>query len=173
VTNRGRVIEQVHGILAGEDVSFRVSDDGRTFRVPVPAGSAAVEIIFDEWGRGRTMIRLRANVLRDVDVRDDNRLDILEHLNALNQSALFGRFYLEADRSTIMLEHELLGDFLDADELMNALYTVGLVADQSDDRLQQSLGTGRREIELADPLDAATASWPPLARRDGSNDVRL
>ena len=159
--NRGRVIEQVHGILAGEGVSFGVADDGRSFHVPVPAGSAAVQIAFDEWGRGRTMIRLRANVLIELEVADDNRLEILEQLNALNQSALFGRFYLDADRSTIMLEHELLGDFLDADELMNALYSVGQIADQSDDQLQVALGTGRRAIELPDQgLGDGSAEWP-------------
>src|SRR5688572_10140748 len=107
---RGKVVEQVHGILAGEKIAFEVGPDGRSFRVPVPSGSAAVAIDFDAWGRGRTMIRLRAHVLEEVVVEQSNRLDILEHLNSLSQTALFGRFYLDADRSTIILEHELLGD---------------------------------------------------------------
>jgi hypothetical protein len=169
---RGRVIEQAHGILAGERVAYEVSADGRRFRVPVPAGSAAVEIDFDVWARDRTMIRLRAHVLEDVEVRDSNRVDILEHLNALNQTALFGRFYLDADRSTIVLEHELLGDDLDAVELINALYTLGLVADQTDDELQRSVGTGRRAIEL--PPESANASrwsWPTdVHGSDGVSD---
>ncbi|MGI8729266.1 MAG: YbjN domain-containing protein [Solirubrobacteraceae bacterium] len=143
-----QVIEQVHGILARERITFTVGDDACGFHVPVPQGSAAVDIDFDTLGRGQSVVRLRAHVLEQVDVRPENRLEILEHLNALNQSALFGRFYLDADRTTIMLEHELLADDLDASELMNALFTVGLVADQTDDELQRSLGTGRRRFEI-------------------------
>src|SRR5688572_21673738 len=134
--SRGRIVEQVHGILAGERVEFRVGDDGRSFHVPVPQGSAAVAIDFHDWSAGRSLIRLRAQVLEDVELDSRNRLEVLEHLNALNQSTVFGRFYLDADRTTIMLEHELLGDFLDAGELINALQTLGLVADQTDDELQ-------------------------------------
>jgi hypothetical protein len=159
--NRGRIIEQVHGILAGERVVFEVASDGCRFHVPVPQGSAAVDIDFHPWARGRTLIRLHAHVLVELDVREDNRLDILEHLNSLNQSSLFGRFFLDADRSTIVLEHELLGDDLDADELVNALYTVGMLADQTDDELQRSLGTGRRAVEIPAAQDAPPAwIWP-------------
>src|SRR4051812_12602930 len=89
---RGRIIEQVHGILAGERVAFEVGDDGRSFHVPVPAGTAAVDIDFDAWGRDHTMVRLRSHVLEAVEIDSRNRLEVLEHLNALNQSALFGRF---------------------------------------------------------------------------------
>ena len=166
-----KVIEQVHGILAREHVAFEVSPDGRAFHVPVPQGSAAVDIDFETLDRGQGVVRLRAHVLEQVDVRGDNRLEILEHLNALNQSALFGRFYLDADRTTIMLEHELLADDLDASELMNALFTVGLVADQTDDELQRALGTGRRRFEVPPASYGDTAAppwalWPP----DGGTD---
>jgi len=156
-----RLIQQVHGILARERISFEAGDDGCSFHVPVPQGSAAVDIDFDTLGRGQNVVRLRANVLEQVDVRLENRLEILEHLNALNQSALFGRFYLDADRTTIMLEHELLADDLDASELMNALFTVGLVADQTDDELQRALGTGQRRFEVPPPLhsDPGAPAW--------------
>lgn len=174
VMSRGRVIEQVHGILAGERVAFEVADDGRGFHVPVPAGSAAVEIGFELLGRDRTVIRLRARVLEDVVIDGDNRLDILETLNALNQSALFGRFFLDVDRSTIVLGHELLGDDLDADELINGLYTLGIAADQTDDELQRSIGTGHRAIELPPgPAPAASSRWSWPADRqttDGRAD---
>lgn len=166
--SRGKIIEQVHGILAGERVEFSVGQDGRHFHVPVPGGSAAVDIQFEDWGRAQTLVRLRTCVLQQVEVTSTNRLEILEHLNALNQSTLFGRFYLDADRSTIMLEHELLGTDLDASELMNALYSIGLVADQTDDDLQRSLGTGQRTIELPVDADSGQASaWDsPLVRRE-------
>ncbi len=160
---RGKIIEQVHGILAGERVAFDVSADGRRFNLPVPDGSAAVEIDFEILPRGANVIRLRALVLRDVQVDADNRLEILEHLNALNQTALFGRFYLDADRASIVLQHELLGDDLDAGELLNAVTAVGASADQTDDELQQLLGTGVRAIEMSADVGSSDASPSPHA----------
>jgi hypothetical protein len=143
-----RVIEHVHGILVRERVRFNVADDGQSFLVPVPHGSAAVVVTFHDWGRGQTMISLRAEVLVNVDVKKSNRLETLELLNALNQTALFGRFYLDADRATIQLDYDLLGDELDSEELMNALYTVGIVADETDDQLLTQLGTGERASDV-------------------------
>jgi hypothetical protein len=171
---RGRVVDQVHGILAGRHVAFDVAADGRSFHVPVPGGSAAVEIDFDERSGEGTVVHLRSLVLDAVDVRDDNRLEVLEHLNALNQTTLFGRFFLDADRSTIVLEYELLGDDMSADELFNALYTVGLVADQTDDELQRALGTGRRSVDSepgpAGHQPSAGRPWTPRQTPGGAGD---
>jgi hypothetical protein len=144
-----RVIEQVHGILARAEIRFALSEDRRTYLVPVPAGSAAVLIDFHVWGRAQTMISLRSEVLVELEVTESNRLQILEHLNALNQTSLFGRFHLDADRSTIILQHDLLGDELQSEELINALYTVGVLADQADDQLQREFGSGVRASDIA------------------------
>ena len=166
-----RVIQQVHGILAREEIRFVLGDDRNSFLVPVPQGSAAVLIDFQRWGRRQTMISLRSDVLVDVEVTDDNRVQILEHLNQLNQSSLFGRFYLDADRSTIVLQHDLLGDELQAEELVNALYTVGALADQADDDLRSQLGSGTRALDIAEIngtivefRDDTTPAWGPEPR---------
>lgn len=144
-----RVIEQVHGILARADIRFALSDDRNRYLVPVPQGSAVVEIEFHPWARAQTMISLRSDVLVDVEMTEENRLEVLEHLNALNQTSLFGRFHLDADRTTVVLQHDLLGDQLQAEELINALYTVGLLADQADDELLRELGSGARASDVA------------------------
>jgi hypothetical protein len=164
-----RIIEQVHGILAREDVRFVLGDNRSSFFVPVPHGSAAVLIDFHPWGRSQTMISLRADVLVALQVDEQNRLQILEHMNALNQTSLFGRFYLDADRSTIVLRHDLLGDQLQSEELINALYTVGLTADQADDELMHEFGTGKRASDasviegmVVDFFDDATPAWHDL-----------
>jgi hypothetical protein len=164
-----RIIEQVHGILARRDVRFILSDDRASFLVPVPHGSAAVMIDFHPWGRRQTMISLRSDVLIDVAVSEANRLQILEHLNALNQASLFGRFYLDADRSTVVLRHDLLGDELQSEELINALYTVGLLADQADDELMHEFGTGKRAADVSavegmmvEFFDDSTPRWHDL-----------
>lgn len=144
-----RVIEQVHGILARAEIRFALSDDRVSYLVPVPAGSAVVLIDFHAWGRAQTMISLRSEVLVDVAVTEDNRLQVLEHLNALNQTSLFGRFHLDADGTTVVLQHDLLGDELQAEELINALYTVGVLADQADDQLLREFGSGARASDRA------------------------
>jgi hypothetical protein len=144
-----RVIEQVHGILARAEIRFALGDDRVTYLVPVPGGSAVVWIHFHPWGRAQTMISLRSEVLVDVEVTEENRLQVLEHLNALNQTSLFGRFHLDADRSTVILQHDLLGDELQAEELINALYTVGVLADQADDQLLREFGSGTRASDHA------------------------
>lgn len=144
-----RVIEQVHGILGRGEIRFVLSDDRGSYRVPVPGGSAVVLIDFHDWGRGQTMISLRSEVLVEVEVDEGNRLEVLEHLNALNQGSLFGRFHLDADGTTVVLQHDLLGDKLQAEELINALYTVGLLADQADDQLLHEFGSGTRASDMA------------------------
>lgn len=162
------VIEQVHGILARAEIRFALSDDRRTYLVPVPAGSAAVLIDFHRWGRAQTMISLSSEVLVDVEVTELNRLQILEHLNALNQTSLFGRFHVDADRSTIVLQHDLLADELQGEELINALYTVGHLADQADDQLKKEFGTGLRAADIAatdgrlvEFFDESALPWEP------------
>ena len=145
--------------------------------MPVPQGSAAVDIDFDTLERGQGVVRLRAHVLEQVDVREDNRLEILEHLNALNQSALFGRFYLDADRTTIVLEHELLADDLDASELMNALFTRR--ARRRSDRRRAAARAGHRPARGSrsrrpPPRDAvapAVGDWPRDGRTDPAGSV--
>lgn len=144
-----RVIQQVHGILARAEIRFALSDDRLRYQVPVPGGSAVVLIDFHPWGREQTMISLRSEILVDVHVTELNRLQVLEHLNALNQTSLFGRFHLDADGTTVILEHDLLGDELQADELINALYTVGMLADQADDQLLLEFGSGTRAADRA------------------------
>jgi hypothetical protein len=153
-----RIIEQVHGILVREGVQFSVAGDKRSFLLPVPGGSAAVKVQFHAWGKSQTMISLSSEVLIEVELTDENRLSVLEHLNALNQSALFGRFFLDADRSTIMLQYDLLGDDLDSSELLNALHSVGFLADQTDDELMEELGTGRRAADVLS-LEGSEFSW--------------
>lgn len=145
-----RIIEQVHGILGRAEIGFVLGQDRVSYLVPVPGGSAAVLIEFHDWGRDQTMISLRSEVLVEVEVGEDNRVQVLEHLNALNQASLFGRFHLDADMSTVVLQHDLLGDHLQSDELINALFTVGVLADDADDQLLREFGSGKRAVDLPD-----------------------
>jgi hypothetical protein len=49
---------------------------------------------------------------------------------------------IEGDSNQVMiiLEHDLLGDYLDPDELMNVVLSVMVTADEWDDELQKMFG---------------------------------
>ncbi len=136
-----RVIQQVYGILSMNKVEFRTDDAGKSFLVPY--GSAGVFVDFRDWGDGKTLISLHALVLDQVDVSDERRPKVLQELNEVNETTYLGKVYLDADRQAIVLEHDLLGDHLDADELMDTLRTVASMADELDDKLREAIGTGR------------------------------
>jgi T3SS (YopN, CesT) and YbjN peptide-binding chaperone 1 len=136
-----RVIQQVYGILSMNKVEFRTDDTGKSFLVPY--GSAGVFVDFRDWGDGQTLVNMHAFVLDEVDVSDERRPRILEELNEVNKANYLGKVYLDVDAKTIVLEHDLLANHLDADELMGALRTLASMADDLDDQLRTTLGTGR------------------------------
>lgn len=141
-----RVIHQVRGILAEESIAVERSTKGGAYRFRV--GSAVVEVDFYDWHDGQTVVSLQADVLVNLALDRDALRAACEHINALNHMSKFGKFYVDADRQAIVLEHDLLGDELDASELLNALHTVGEQADKSDDRLRDLLGTGDRAADV-------------------------
>jgi hypothetical protein len=148
-----RVIHEVRGILAEADIDVEATQQGHGYRVPI--GSAVVEIDFYDWVDGQTVVSLHADVLVNVDLRDNVRLLALERVNALNHISKFGKFYVDEARGAVVLEHDLLGSELDASELLNALRTVGDHADRSDDELRELLRSGDRAADV--PLSARAA----------------
>jgi Putative bacterial sensory transduction regulator len=151
-----RVIQQVYGILSMNKVEFRTDESGKSFLVPY--GSAGVFVDFRDWSDGQTLVNLHAFVLDQVDVADERRLKILEELNEVNKANYLGKVYLDVDTTTIVLEHDLLGNDLDADELMGALRTLATMADDLDDRLRQAIGTGRSAKAAWDEANAQAQS---------------
>jgi type III secretion system-like peptide-binding chaperone len=147
-----RVIQQVYGILSMNKVEFRTDDAGKSFLVPY--GSAGVFVDFRDWSDGQTLLNVHAFVLDQVDVAAERRLKILEELNEVNKANYLGKVYLDVDAKTIVLEHDLLGNDLDADELMGALRTVASMADDLDDRLREAIGTGRSAKAAWDEANA-------------------
>jgi hypothetical protein len=140
-----RVVEQVHGILGLGGVPFSMSDDRSSFLVL--SGSARMIIVFRRWGES-VVVSTRSVVLDEVDSSGDRLLQIYERLNALNEERFFGKLYLQKP-GTIMLEYDLLGDQLDAQELLHALSTISSMADELDDVLSTELGTGVKAEEIA------------------------
>jgi hypothetical protein len=139
-----RVIQQVNGILSMNDIAFRTGDTKQNFLVPM--GSAGVFITFTEQGES-TIVSLRAFVLAEVDGSGERRQKILEALNEKNRQALFGCFYFDPDGGFVIVDYQLLGDHLQAPELMNALGVLASMADTLDDELREAIGSGVRAID--------------------------
>jgi Putative bacterial sensory transduction regulator len=140
-----RVIEQVYGILGRNDITFTPHENKQSFFVP--HGSAGVVIDFFDWG-GSTVVNLHAAVLEQVDGSGKRTQKILEVMNEKNGSVAFARFHFDKEQGTINLEYHLLGDQLDSLELMNALSVIAQLADQVDDELRESIGSGVRAEDV-------------------------
>jgi Putative bacterial sensory transduction regulator len=140
-----RVVEQVHGILGIGGVPFSMSDDRSSFFVA--AGSARVFIVFRRWNES-VVVSVRSIVLEEVDSSGERLAKIYERLNALNEERFFGKLYFQQP-GAIVLEYDVLGDELDAKELMHALATISGMADELDDALSAELGTGTKWEDMA------------------------
>jgi len=151
-----RIIQQVSGILGMNDISFRTDESKQSFLVPT--GSAGVFINFDDWGDS-TVVGLRSIVLEQVDGSDERRLPILEAVNEKNRHVPLGCFYYDPDAGYVVFDHYILGDDLQASELMGALSAVGSIADQVDDELREAIGSGVRAIDVWNAAEA-NASEP-------------
>jgi len=154
---RDRIVQQVHGILSMHGIHPHPSSKPDQLLIPVPDGSSAVFVRFHEWGND-TIISLTAPVLTDLDLDGARRPAVLEQLNTLNARSHFGKFFLDAKASQIVLAYDILGDHLEAEELLNALLSVGRLADDVDDQLQADLGGGKRAIDILEHLTTLFAS---------------
>ena len=140
-----RIVQQVSGILGMSNVKFMTSPDQQGFLVP--SGSAGVFISFVDWG-GSTLVGLRSVVLAQVDSSEERRQKVLEAINEKNRQVAFGCFYLEADQGWVVYDYHLLGDQLQAQELMTALTAIASTADQVDDELRDAIGSGVRALDV-------------------------
>lgn len=134
------VRNKVQRILAEKFGSARVDSDGDFF---VTYQSAVVFVRVRDWMDSGTVVKIFSHVLRDIKVTPE----VYKWVATNSINPMFGAFGLaEGDHPTILLSHNLLGDSLDPDELLNAVAAVAIMADEQDDKLQKMFG-GRRMIE--------------------------
>jgi hypothetical protein len=146
-----RVIQQVGGILGMNDIAFKTDANKETFLVA--KGSAGVFISFAEMGDSNIIV-LRAVVLEQVDGSGERRQKILEALNEKNRRIPFGCFSFDPDNGFVVLDHALLGDQLQGQELLHALFAIASTADDLDDELREAIGSG---VRATDAWNAAEA----------------
>lgn len=106
-------------------------------RFVVPYQSTRVIVHPIDWTKGRTILRLIAPVLSNVDETPA----LYKRLGELNNTTIFGKFYLR-DRA-VFIEHNLLGESVDRNAFRAALASVAHHADHLDDALAAEFG-GRK-----------------------------
>jgi T3SS (YopN, CesT) and YbjN peptide-binding chaperone 1 len=140
-----RIIQQVSGILGMNNIPFRTDESQSSFLVP--SGSAGVFISFVDFGES-TLVALRSVVLEQVDGSGERKLKTLEALNEKNRTVPFGCFYFDPDAGFVVYDYHLLGDQLQAEELMNALTAIAMTADRVDDEIRDAIGSGVRATDV-------------------------
>ena len=118
-------------------------------------GSADVEIAFrSDTG---TTIDVSSCVLDELELTPEREIQILRSINDRNRSLRFGAFHLDAEERKLYVRYELVGDFLQPEELMNALTAIAHVADDHDDLMMREFGTGRRGSDRAGRAEVVPA----------------
>ena len=135
------VRSKVQRILTERFGSVRVDQDG-DFGIQNESAVAFVRV--NEWGE-ETVVHVTAYVLMDVPLSPE-----LYEWVATEGSYFFGHVRINredgAATGTLVFNQTLLGDFLDKAELINALDSVAIIANQLDDELQGRFG-GQKFIE--------------------------
>jgi hypothetical protein len=110
-------------------------------RYEVPYQSTRIIVHPLQWTQGRTLLRFIAPVV--LDVRSAPTLH--ERLSELNNTTLFGKFYLMD--GAVWIEHNLLGASVGWEEFQVVLASVAHNADHLDAALIAEFG-GRRWSEM-------------------------
>lgn len=131
---------KVETYLRDEGLSYEVKPDGKLM---LRKGTTAVTIQPLPWEK-HTLVRVLAPVALNIqNVTPALTQGLLEKNNEL----LFGKFSLDIANRAVWFEHVLLGDFLDADELLVAVVTVAVTADRFDETVAE-LARGQRVADL-------------------------
>ncbi len=136
-----KVQKKVQDILSGEFGSVRVSSDGS---IKIPFESTMVNIEVEDWLDGQSLVVLNGIIARD----SKSNTSVYEWINEQNANLRIGCVYhLPGKTSNItIMSYSILGDFLDPDELTNALKAVVFMSDKLDDEFISKFG-GERFID--------------------------
>jgi hypothetical protein len=132
--------QRVQQVLLDHDLKIEL----RKSAVLVPFESTSVMVSFGEIGNDRTVVSLRGLVCQEVPISADLKAFIADK----SAEYLFGHLaYLEIEGTAyIEFRHNLLGDFLDPDEIMVALSAVAQTSNELDDVIKERFG-GERWID--------------------------
>jgi hypothetical protein len=134
--SKNAVVDQIAGIFARNEVPYGLNDEGR-YRVLRGSAAIFIDVRGDD---GSTAVCFTAPMVEHLDLEGEMYGKGLILVNDLNCRSMFGRYCLYTDDSLVMLEHEILGDDLQASELLGVLDSVSGAADGWDDELSKELG---------------------------------
>ena len=142
-----RILAQNFSTRLGKDGEFLIDRGSTTCRVECASWIAVLDSDGERTDDHHVLVNLRAPVLFNVPITDE-----LCRWIALEGSLwYFGNPVLFADEAgkdgSLYIDHSLLGDFLDSDELKLAVHSVLGRADRLDDELQGRFG-GTRVADL-------------------------
>ena len=95
-------------------------------------------IDFDTWQDDSVVITVHSPVLQEIHPESAGAAQALNLLNELNRSFFFVKFTFRD--GILIARYDLLGETLQAGELVNALYEIAGAADRLDDELAGLLG---------------------------------
>jgi hypothetical protein len=136
------VQRKVHNILTSEFGSVTVDKDGG-FRFPYE--STVVNVSVEDFGENETLVQLDGLIALD----SKSGASVYEWCNQMNSSIAFGTVvHLESGKNNVtIIKYALLGDFLDPEELFNALRGIVILADKLDDQFISTFG-GKRYKDI-------------------------
>lgn len=132
------VTEKVNRWLAEHGGGY---DVGQTGSVSIQYGSARVFVEVVPWADENVLVRIQTLVL--IEVPKSPELYEWIAFNAGNY--YFGAIYLatsndDPDAADVLMEHNLLGDYIDLDEFLAALGGIASTADELDTELEGKFG---------------------------------
>lgn len=133
------VYDKVRDLLTSRELDLTVEDG--SFQIRWDSAAVNIDIVEQE---GRTLVQCHAPVLRELAASPE----LFEYVATEGQDYYFGSMHYVPDVNggLLVLEHTLLGDFLDPDELDNVVDSLVIVANRLDDELQERFG-GKRFVD--------------------------
>jgi hypothetical protein len=137
--------QKLQRILVGEFNDVRLTKGGG-FSVPLGSSTAFVEPLDwapDKEGNPRSLVRIWAPLGRDVTATPE----LYQWAATDGQALWFGRVAVRPGKdggpALVVLDHTLLGDYIDPEEVVSAVYAVMSSADDLDEVVHDRFG-GKR-----------------------------
>lgn len=131
---------KVESYMRQKQIGYEVSPDGLLF---IKEGSTAVEIDIYKSG---DYIFARLSALAAYEITKITP-ELTNFLLEKNRESNIGKFSLDTKDKSIWCEHELIGEFMNADELCLALVLVAGIADEHDEKISEMAG-GKRAMDV-------------------------
>ncbi len=139
MTDAQLVKNKIQQILMDQELMVTLLPNG--FQVPFDTTAVNINVLEQET---RTLVMMFVPVLREVPPSPE----LFKYIAIEGQQYFFGnlRYVPDVDQGLVSFEQTLLGDYLDADELMASLAALASTGNELDEELQKRFG-GKRFVD--------------------------